>query len=300
MIMRTGTLRACGVLTLLLALALPAMADDDDEDSAEFVRKIHKKIEKALKKAQEDAEKAREEAEEARLEDEEEAREDAREQREKAEREARKVARAEAEAEEARLKAERKARKVAREEARDKPYAEADAADKGERKAIRKFREEAREYASLHLKLEEKLQKLQQDAPRTVLEHERALGAAIRARRAGARQGDVFVPESQPFFKQRIEAELAGPEGAPARKAVREGNPRTEVDVHVVVSVAVNAPYPLSSPVSTVPPSVLLQLPALPGQLEYRFVGRDLVLRDTTANLIVDFIPQAAPPLTAH
>jgi hypothetical protein len=32
-------------------------------------------------------------------------------------------------------------------------------------------------------------------------------------------------------------------------------------------------------------------LPRLPEELEYRFVGRDLILRDVKANLIVDFIP---------
>ena len=297
--MLTGRfLRAFGVLTLLLALATPAVADDDDP--AEFTEKIRKKIEKALKKAQEEAAKAREEAEEERQEAEEEAREDAQEAREKADRAARKLAHAQAEEEEARQKAARKARKDAREGSRDKRYELADVTDKGERKALKRFREEARDYAKLHLKLEEKLSKLQADAPRTVVDHERALGAAIRAKRRGARQGGVFVPESQPFFKQRIHAEMSGPEGRPARRAAREGNPRTEVDVHVPVTVAVKAPYPLSSPVSTVPPSVLLHLPELPEQLEYRFVGRDLVLRDTTANLIVDFIPQAAPPLTVR
>ena len=31
--------------------------------------------------------------------------------------------------------------------------------------------------------------------------------------------------------------------------------------------------------------------------LEYRFVGRTLVLRDREANLIVDYAPEVAPPL---
>ena len=148
--------------------------------------------------------------------------------------------------------------------------------------------------------MEEKLSTLQADAPRTVTEHERALGAAIRASRSKARQGDIFVPDSQPIFRRRLQEEMSGPEGAPARRAAREGNPRLEPAAGAPVTVAVNAPYPLSAPVSTVPVSVLLRLPPLPPQLEYRFVGRDLVLRDVTANLIVDFIPRAAPLLTAR
>ena len=43
------------------------------------------------------------------------------------------------------------------------------------------------------------------------------------------------------------------------------------------------------------PPSILLNLPALPHELDYRIVGRTLVLRDVGANLMVDYIPGAIP-----
>jgi hypothetical protein len=55
--------------------------------------------------------------------------------------------------------------------------------------------------------------------------------------------------------------------------------------------------YPPDAPRSTVPPSVLLILPPLPACLHYRFVGRDLVLVDAVAQLIVDILPAAAPDL---
>jgi hypothetical protein len=41
--------------------------------------------------------------------------------------------------------------------------------------------------------------------------------------------------------------------------------------------------------------ALLWALPALPGELEYRIVGRDLVLWDEHAALIIDFIPNAFP-----
>ena len=70
-------------------------------------------------------------------------------------------------------------------------------------------------------------------------------------------------------------------------------------DDRMAVRVAVNANYPEAAPVATVPPSVLLSLPHVPQEfVEYRFVNRDLVLRDVGANMIIDFIPRAAPPLT--
>jgi hypothetical protein len=62
--------------------------------------------------------------------------------------------------------------------------------------------------------------------------------------------------------------------------------------------VKVNAVYAAGAPRSTVPPSVLATLPALPECLRYLFVGRDLILVDSVAQLIVDFLPAAAPDLT--
>ena len=46
-------------------------------------------------------------------------------------------------------------------------------------------------------------------------------------------------------------------------------------------------------PLSTVPPNLLAALPELPPDVNYRFLGRDLVLHDTRANIISDEIPDA-------
>jgi hypothetical protein len=61
------------------------------------------------------------------------------------------------------------------------------------------------------------------------------------------------------------------------------------------VPLRINYPYPETKAMSLVPPSLLLNLPQLPKQLEYRFVGRHLVLLDERANLIVDFMLNAVP-----
>jgi hypothetical protein len=42
-----------------------------------------------------------------------------------------------------------------------------------------------------------------------------------------------------------------------------------------------------------VPPNLLAALPELPDDVNYRFLGRDLVLHDTRANIILDEIPDA-------
>ena len=52
---------------------------------------------------------------------------------------------------------------------------------------------------------------------------------------------------------------------------------------------------PEKAALATVPPLILVNLPRLPDGLEYRFMGRDLILRDRDANLIVDFVSGAVP-----
>ena len=61
------------------------------------------------------------------------------------------------------------------------------------------------------------------------------------------------------------------------------------------VKVQVNAVYPENVPLQSTPPSILINLPKLPPELDYRIVGHNLVLRDVGANIIVDYIPGAIP-----
>jgi hypothetical protein len=164
-----------------------------------------------------------------------------------------------------------------------------------EAEALRHFEDEVAEYAELHAKQLAKLgARLPADAQETVAA-QKALAHAIAAKRDKAKPGDIFRPEVQPLFRRLVAEQLDGPDALAARKAVLEGNPEDEDSVPVVVRV--NAEYPPGAPRSTVPPSLLLTLPPLPACLHYRFVGRDLVLVDSVAQLIVDFLPAAAPAL---
>ena len=158
-----------------------------------------------------------------------------------------------------------------------------------EREALRHFQEEVAEYAELHARLLGRL------GAREPVALQEALARALEEKRAKAEPGDIFQPEVQPLFRRLIAEQLQGPDGLDARRALLEGNPEDEDSVPVVVRV--NAEYPPGAPRSTVPPSVLLTLPPLPECLHYRFVDRDLVLVDSVAQLIVDFLPAAAPDL---
>ena len=114
---------------------------------------------------------------------------------------------------------------------------------------------------------------------------EKARAARIRAARATAKQGDIFTPAIEKKFRSLLKWETTGTDGAKVKKAI--------VDEKPLVPLVVNGEYPKAEPLATVPPAVLKALPELPDGIEYRFVRRHLILRDTQANLIVDFILNA-------
>ena len=114
------------------------------------------------------------------------------------------------------------------------------------------------------------------------------LATKIREARKDARQGDIFTPEIRQLFRRLMYPEVKGPEGRATKAAITE-------ESHEVKSVPlkVNAEYPDNAPLMTVPPNILAALPKLPEDLEYRFVNRNMILLDTHANVIVDFVPNA-------
>jgi hypothetical protein len=64
-------------------------------------------------------------------------------------------------------------------------------------------------------------------------------------------------------------------------------------EVRAARAPGIYARFPAAMPLSTMPPSLLAVLPALPPDLEYRLVGEDLVLRDLAAAMILDVLPKA-------
>ncbi len=113
------------------------------------------------------------------------------------------------------------------------------------------------------------------------------LAERIRAARATARQGDILGPPITDCLIPLVRRNLTT---NTAKRTTKEGNPAEE---GAGVKVAVNAPYPPAAPLSTMPPALLTELPKLPAGLEYRFIGRTLILYDADACLIVDFLPNA-------
>ena len=112
--------------------------------------------------------------------------------------------------------------------------------------------------------------------------------ANIRALRAGAKPGEIFTPEIRDAFRKLLAPEIQGEEGREVKRVLRDDAPAPGS-----VPLEINATYPENAPLPTVPATLLTSLPELPEGLEYRIIGKDLVLLDSDANLIVDFIRNA-------
>jgi hypothetical protein len=158
----------------------------------------------------------------------------------------------------------------------------------------RPFSDTVEEYVRLHRRARASLPPRDVAAePTTILKASDRLASAIRDARSGARRGDVFNPVVAANFRSRI------------NYALRERDRREEV-VRRLTEVeedederppagwvpVVNGTLDWFSTGPT-PHSILEALPDLPSELQYRFVGLDLLLLDVDANLIVDILPAA-------
>jgi hypothetical protein len=155
--------------------------------------------------------------------------------------------------------------------------------------AMAEFKSRVDAYADLHKKLATGDAKPMETAdPAKITDTKLKLAAKIQASRANARQGDIFTDAVRPVFRRMLAPELKGEDGRDAKAVLRDDAPAPGT-----VPFKVNAKYPENQPLPSVPPNVLLSLPALPPPLEYRIVGQHLLLLDTEADLVVDYILNA-------
>jgi hypothetical protein len=122
-----------------------------------------------------------------------------------------------------------------------------------------------------------------------VKQYQQSLAQNIRTARPQAKAGDIFTPAISQLFRELIETSIRGNSGNNIRASLRHAEPVHEFPLEV------NQEYPQTSAMQSTPPTLLSNLPKLPPDLEYRIVGRGLVLLDTKTNLIVDLLPDALP-----
>jgi hypothetical protein len=151
------------------------------------------------------------------------------------------------------------------------------------------FQERIKAYIQLRATARKALPPLAGDAtPEQLHAHQLALAAGIREARRTAKPGDVFEPDAQRVIRGLMARIFAGADGAQLKADIMDENPGR-------IRIGVNDRYPDGVPLSMVPPPVLAGLPKLPAELEYRFLGRALILLDTEAQLIVDVMDNAIP-----
>jgi hypothetical protein len=153
---------------------------------------------------------------------------------------------------------------------------------------FKEYFDRVRAYIEIHKAADAKVPSLRNtDNPKDVSAREKALADAIRVLRAGAQQGDVFTPGASKEIAAIIVDDFTARPPRDQRAIL--------IEVPMKSPPSINTDYPTKLPLATVPPALLLKLPTLPDDLEYRFLGRHLILRDIKANLIVDFIPDVVP-----
>ena len=164
-----------------------------------------------------------------------------------------------------------------------------------ERPGVKDFEQRVQRYWDLRNKIDDATLPIATDDPSAedIVGRENALAQGIRGLRVDAHEGDIFTPQISATLTAVLQRRLSSEHGADARETILgEGNPG-HPESATPVDLRVNAKYPDDAPMSTVPPSVLAALPRLPEGLEYRFVGRDMILYDSEANLIVDIMRNA-------
>ena len=154
------------------------------------------------------------------------------------------------------------------------------------------FLQRVDDYVALHRQLETQLPpEIVTSDLEALFAPRKTLAAALRAARAGARQGEIFTPEMAHYFRALVADAL--------EKGDIENMLAIVEDENLVNEPAqVNGDYPAGRSIAMLPPCLLAALPALPRELRYEFVGRDLILWDVHAGLIVDFVPNAIPETT--
>jgi hypothetical protein len=146
------------------------------------------------------------------------------------------------------------------------------------------------EYVELHRRLEGPLPPLMlSNNPKEIRAAVDSLKQELRAARLNARRGDFFTSDIARLFHRTIHQTFKSTDWVEVLAAFEEEN------ANRTASPKVNASYPGSAPLVPMSPRLLLALPGLPEELQYRFMYRALILWDVHAELIVDFIPDVIP-----
>ena len=160
------------------------------------------------------------------------------------------------------------------------PNAAADA------KALQIFNDRVQSYIKIHRQVEETFNLPHMEPTHSIAkiqQRQRGMAKRIRELRANAHDGNIFTPEVKAYFTRSL---------ASAYQANSESILSSLACVSDVVQqrLAANDVYPETWNYNAMPPTILLHIPQLPAELDYRIVNRDLIIRDVEADVIVDVL----------
>jgi hypothetical protein len=155
--------------------------------------------------------------------------------------------------------------------------------------ALQEFQQRLQKYLDLRTELSRKLKPLSPTASSAELSaRQDTLAAALRDARKGARPGDIIPTPVAGQIRTTV-AEDFRQRKADAAHAVFDEVPEG-------VNPVINKTIPDTAALATVPALLLNNLPRLPDNLQYRFMGRHIVLMDGDTRMIVDYILNVLPP----
>lgn len=155
--------------------------------------------------------------------------------------------------------------------------------------AVKRFERRVKDYVKVRNAVKARLPKLSKDAtPAQIETYRENFEARVRTVRASAKRGDIFNHDGSDYIRRTLKVNFKGRDRVELREIVFDGETAG-------VKVRVNYPYPDQAELVEMPATVLLNLPQLPPEVKYRFVGRNLLLVDRDTNLILDYMTNALP-----
>jgi hypothetical protein len=155
---------------------------------------------------------------------------------------------------------------------------------------IQDFSKRVDEYVKLRKRMEAGLPAPKSKSSSADLkQYQASLAQKISAERSQAKPGDIFTPAVSTLFRKLIAMPFKSGHGSKIRASLRHAEPVRGL------SPAINQQYPQTVALQSTPPTLLSDLPKLPAEIEYRIVGRELILLDSAAGLVVDLLPDALP-----
>jgi hypothetical protein len=156
-------------------------------------------------------------------------------------------------------------------------------------RALQSFNDRVQAYITVHRQAEGKFKLIHIKATQSgseIVRRQRAMAEHVGVLRKKAKEGDLFTPEISAYFERSLSsANQSNAEGISASLAC--------VSTLVEQKMQPNESYPEAWDYNMMPPTILLHIPRLPPELEYRIVNKDLIIRDVEANLVVDVMRNA-------